>query len=65
VTELSYAAGKAITDLPEGVRPGEVAKQHGYELAPGCESLSVSLCLVLDNELSEVPLAELLEKLIE
>jgi len=65
VTELSYAAGKAITDLPEGVRPSEVAEWHGNELTPGSEFLGVSLYLVPIYEPLEILFRKLLKKLIE
>src|SRR5574342_533910 len=62
VAELALAAGQAPADLPEGLRPAELAEEHSHELAPGGEAPGVSFGFrLLDGPLEFEPREELEE----
>ena len=54
VDEFSVAAGQAVDDLPEGIRPCKVTEEHRYELGPGSEALGAKLCLMFDDQFFKV-----------
>ena len=65
VAELALAAGQAAADLPEGLRPAQLAKEHGHKLAPGGEAAGVPFGLRGLDGLLKVEAREGLEELAE
>src|SRR5712692_7195459 len=63
--ELALATGEAATDLAQGVRPPELAEQHGHELAPTREAARVPLGLRRDDGLLKRSARKELEQLTE
>jgi hypothetical protein len=56
--QLSLAARPTTTDLAQRMRPAQLAKQHGHELAPTGEPASVPLGLVFLHRVFEFPTRE-------
>ena len=66
VAELPLAAGQPPADLPERLRPAQLAEEHGDELPPAGEAPGVALGLrVLDRPLELEAREELVEDLAE
>ena len=63
--ELAFAAGQAATDFPQGVRPAQLAEEHGDELAPAGEAPRVPLGMVLVDGLLEFKTRKELQELGE
>ena len=63
--ELSLTACQAAANLTQRMRPAQLAKQHGRELAPARETPCVSLGLVLLDRLLEIPARKQLQHLRE
>ncbi len=54
VDELSVAAGQAVDDLPEGIRPCKETEEHRYELRPGSKALGAVLRSVIGDQFVKV-----------
>jgi hypothetical protein len=65
MSQLAFAALEAAFDFPQGVRPTQLAKQHGDELAPARQPLAAVLRLRLFDESLEVGARNKLEYLAE
>jgi hypothetical protein len=61
--QLPLAARQAAANLAQGMRPSQLAKQHGHELAPTGETPRVPFGLVLLDRLLEFPAREKLQYL--
>jgi hypothetical protein len=47
--EFAFGGSKTLTNLPQAMRPPQLAEQHGHELAPTRKATSVALGFVLAN----------------
>src|SRR5205807_3648201 len=65
VLQLSLAARQAAANLTQRMRPSQLAKQHGHELAPTRETPRVAFGLVLLDRLLEIPTRKQLQHLRE
>jgi hypothetical protein len=63
--ELAQAAGKAVTDLSQGVRACCLAEEHGDELGPAGKALCGAFGLVLADQGGEFETREVLKQLTE
>lgn len=63
VAKLPLAAGQAAANLPEGLRPAQVAEEHDHELAPGGKASDVPFGFRLLDGLLKLQVREQVEEL--
>src|SRR5206468_11814910 len=63
--QLSFATRQSAANLAQRMRPSQLAKQHGHELAPTGETPRVVFGFVLLNRLLEFPARKQLQHLRE
>jgi hypothetical protein len=65
MTEFSNTTGETVADLPKGICSGNLAEQHGHELAPGSKTLRPALRSILIHKSLKLCPGKLLKKLVE
>ena len=65
VLQLALTTGQPSADLPQRMRPPQLAEQHGYELTPTGEAPRVVFRLVLFHRAFELQTREQLQQLRE
>src|SRR5438105_10817983 len=63
--QLPFTTSQAAANLAQRMRPSQLAKQHGHELAPTRETPGVAFGLVLLDRLLEIPARKQLQHLRE
>jgi len=65
VPQLTFAGSHSAENLAQGLRPSQVAEQHGHELAPTTEPAGMTLGPVLGDRLLELVAGKQLQRLTE
>jgi hypothetical protein len=63
--ELAFAGGQSLRNLVQAMRPPQLTKQHGNELAPTAEAPGMTLGLVLPHRLLKFAARKQLQQLAE
>src|SRR6266568_8446037 len=63
--QLTFAGGQSAANLAQGLRPPQVAEQHGYKLSPATEPAGMTLGPVLGDGLFKLVAGKQLQHLAE